>query len=251
LAKIGYVDEAVASYQPTIEKLAKEASKGNGLSRDEQWQLFSLLANGNGLRISDGGINEGLAAMRALAKDERIWSEYRTNVKVNLAAYLAENGDFAEALTTIEEAYAEWSGDQDWSNYKLGGSERHFSWIKGCALSGLGRVDDAKPYIDAVLSYPEKPYDAYADIYSTSSIEQRLYICLGDTDRYADMLLRYPNNLLYGSAASLVLQPALGSRKPRQNAFWAKLRENPKMKALADQYLILPDSVTPALNGWR
>lgn len=256
LTKLGFDEQALAAFAPLFDKFEKKdaarAKDGRMMSLDDQWQWFSLRSTYNNILMNRGNYEKGLPRYRALVVDPRMRPEYRLNAKVNIAAYLAEDRQYEEALKTIEEAYAEWLAPRsDARDYKLGGSDRHFSWIKACALSGLGKVSEAQPYIDAVLAYPEKPYDPYADIYATSSIEQRMNICLRDVDRYAAMLNKYPSSFLFGSPVALVLQPGANRKKVHQNEFFARLREHPSMKAKADEYLLLPDALLPALNGWR
>jgi tetratricopeptide (TPR) repeat protein len=256
LSKLGFAEQALAGFAPLFEKYEKKdaerAKEGRMLSLDDQWQWFSLRSSYNNILMNNGDYEKGLPLYRALVADPRVRSEYRLNAKVNLAAYLAEDRQYEEALKAIEEAYTEFQGPRsDTRDYKLGGSDRHFSWIKACALNGLGKVDEAQPFIDAVLTYPEKPYEPYTDIFATSSIEQRMNICLRNVDRYANMLNKYPSTFLFGSPVSLALQPGADRKKVHQNEFFARLREHPAMKAKADEYLLLSDDLLPALNGWR
>jgi tetratricopeptide (TPR) repeat protein len=256
LSKLGYVEQALAGFAPLLDKYEKKdaerAKEGRMLSLDDQWQWFSLRSTYNNILMNRGDYEKGMPLYYALAADPRMRSEYRLNAKVNIAAYLAENRQYEEALKTIEEAYTQFNGTRtDPRDFKLGGSDRHFSWIKACALNGLGKVDEAQPYIDAVLAHPEKPYEPYTDIFATSSIEQRMNICLRNVDRYAAMLNKYPSTFLFGSPVSLALQPGADRKKVHQNEFFARLREHPAMKAKADEYLLLSDDLLPALNGWR
>jgi tetratricopeptide (TPR) repeat protein len=253
-SRLGYPDLAISMHEKLLatydDKISKR--KGKPLSLDDQWEWFSLRSSYLGVRMGRGEVDGALAGYQMLAKDERIYARYRTNAKVNLAAHYAELGRFDAALKMIDEAKREFdAGQEDFNNYKLTGSDRHFAWIKACALHGLGKTDDAKPFIAIVLSAPEKPVDQFADIYATSSIERRLYACMGDVERMAELISRGTPNALYGNSSSLILQPELVTAKPRYNAFLKKLREHPKMKATAEQFTPLSSALIPALNSWK
>lgn len=254
LKSLGYEQEAMDSVAKVLAAFEKKNLKsGKTLSTEKQWRWMSLRSSYSGMLVASGAIEEGLASYRQLATDGRIVAEYRTNAKVNLAALLAENGRFDESLRWIDEARAEYDAqaDDDVDNYKLGGSNRHFAWIRACALVGLGRDKEAKPLIDLVLAAPEKPFDEFADIYSTSSIERRLYACADDVERMVAFVKASENHPLYGHFAYVYLQPELNFRLPRQNAFLKKVQVHPDLKKYADEMISLPPSVVPALNSWR
>jgi tetratricopeptide (TPR) repeat protein len=253
-SRLGYRDLAISSHEKLLAAYDQkiEKRKGKPLSMDDQWEWFSLRSSYLNVRMANGDVDQAIAGYELLAKDGRIYSEYRINAKVNLAAGYAEQGQFADALNMINEAKREFDGFQeDPQDYKLTGSDRHFAWIKACALHGLGKSEEAKPLISFVLSAPEKPVDQYADVYFTSSIERRLYACMGDVDRMADSFYGLKISPLYGHPASLVLQPELVTTKPGYNAYLKKLREHPKMKAAASSFIILPSTLISALNGWK
>jgi tetratricopeptide (TPR) repeat protein len=252
LKSLGYQAEAIASVAKVLTAFEKKLKPGKKLSEDKQWQWMSLRSSYNGMMVSSGAIKQGLAGYKALATDTRIIPDYRTNAKVNLAALLAENGQYEEALSWIDEALAEFTAQQeDWENYKLSGSDRHFAWIRACALVGLGREKEAKPLIDLVLASPENPVDIYADVYSTSSIERRLYSCTGDVERMVAFVKKGYNHPLFGHFAYLYLQPELNFQLPHHDAFLKKVRAHPDLKALAAEMVPVPASVVPALNNWR
>jgi tetratricopeptide (TPR) repeat protein len=253
LIQLGYRDEAMKAFTDVLSGFDKkvEARDGDALSDEMQWRWFSLRQSYAGLLVTNGDPEAGIAAFATLAADDRIQSRYRTNAKVNLAAHMAENGQYASALKVIDAAKAEFDGRPETAvSYKLGGSDRHFAWIRACALTGLGRSDEAKPLINLVLASPEKPAEYWADIYATSSIERRLYSCMGDVDRMVAFLKKGGTHPLYGSYATLYLQPGIKFLLPRQDAFLKQVQAHPDMKAMLDDIQILPDSVLAALNRW-
>lgn len=252
LRQLGYGELARTSVEKVLASFEEKLKPGKPLSDEKQWRWMSLRLSYSSILRESGDFDRVIANYRALANDERIMAKYRTNAKVNLAATLAETGRYAEALATIDEAKAEFASYQDDGyHYNLAGSNRHFDWIRACALIGLDRKAEAEPLIAAVLASPENPVDEYADIYSTSSIERRLYACTGDVERMAAFVQRSPSHPLYGQFGYLYLQPGLNFRLERDNAFLKAVQARPELKDLAEQMVLLPPSAIPALNGWR
>ncbi len=254
LIRLGYLDLALDTVKQVMAKFEAKLleKKGKALSDEQQWRWLSFRTTYLRLVMAKGDAESAISGYRDLIGDNLIIPKYRTNAKVNLAAFLAESGRFKEAKALIDEAKAEFDlQTETYDHYKLSGSERHFAWIQACALHGLDRANEAKPLIALVLASPEKPVDFYADIYSTSSIERRMYNCMGDVERMVSFVKSQPNHPLYGQMSNLYLQPALTLTNARQNAFLRKVQAHPEMVAKAKSAVILPLSLTPALNRWQ
>ncbi len=253
LARLGFVDQALNAYQKPLLAFEKSAEKLNGkpLPDEKQWQWLSLRMAHNTQLIYAGREVEGFAGYKKIIGDNRLSASNRINAKVNLAAFLAEYGQFSEALKWINEASREFDGQINTvDRYKLSGSNRHFAWIKACALNGLGKSEEAKAYIAVVTQAVERPIDPHASVYSTSRIENRLFACIGDADAMANELINRNAHPLLEPSGALFAQPGKKTHNERYNKFREKLLKHPIIQQIAKKSVALPPSALPALNQW-
>lgn len=173
-------------------------------------------------------------------------SRYGMNTDVNLAAYLAEQGRHAEALARIDAAarrfVAEAGGEQ------VAGSQRHFDWIRGCALHGLGRTGEARALYDR-LGRSATPVDRNFIVTSSDQIRVRAAKCIDDPAAYARSVADGAGDLV-GPSGLLVVQP--GWRPYFDPDWFRRVAAEPALKeALKGRVRVLPDALIPALNRWR
>lgn len=178
---------------------------------------------------------------------------YKLNLDVNKAALLAETGAYQKSLQLITDAsvgFEQFNQNKGDGGAKVGGSARHFDWIRACALHGLGRRDEARKLIDKIADPSNQETDSYFVVSSNGSVRTRAYFCMHDVDRLTN---EFTNALLtppIGDLRSLLLQPSL--RNAQNEATLAKVRADPRVLAAASKRMrILPAEMTPALNHWR
>ena len=174
-----------------------------------------------------------------------------TNLRVNLAAFLAEAGRFAEALPLLDMANAEFeNAPLGYDRYNVGGSQREFAWIYACIYDGLGWDHRAEPFVKIVENAIESPKDLYLDATKPSlEIKFRMYRCLNRPTEF--FALFNQDNLGILSPVWLELQRA----SPRGGSLIA-LRDGwvvpEELQAEYDKiYRQLPESYVPALTTWR
>lgn len=247
LADAGRFAEAIAKLE--AERGARPDRSGWG--RDE-WSVLTIRLAAfqwrlNGLEAALKTLDAGKAA---LGKGDG----YGLNIDVTRAAFLVEQGRFADALAAIVPAHAEFlkfSGSRGGKNGdKVAGSDRQFAWIRACALHGLGRIEEADK-VAASFLITNEPRDTHFIISPNAAIRYRYARCIRDVPAAAQNLVRGLESTLVGGEAFRVLQP--GYLDPDvDDDFLAKLRADPDInRALAGRLRALPADLMPALNHWR
>jgi tetratricopeptide (TPR) repeat protein len=237
LERFGHAAEAVNLLRA---ELARTNLRSGGGKID-----YSVLASaiGNALR-GQGDLRGGLAAL-AQAEAALRGSRYAANVAVNRAAYLAESGNYAEALTAVAEAVRLTSGRRS----EIAGSDRQFGWIRACALHGLGRTAEAQAAL-APVRREEPIRDPDFIIADSQSLRLRAAFCMKDMEGAVRELLSLIERTSFAPTPFVLLQPAL--RSPDLDLeFLTRIRADPRIEAaLRDRMRILPASLEPALNFW-
>ncbi len=174
----GYRDKARA----LVDTARAETGWKPGWQRTEWTMLSARLAsliNNEGRH--DEAIDLLIAAKATLGSD----SPDAINFDINRAAYLAEAGRSAEALTLIEALEARFVAHKDGKygggNEKVPGSERQFAWIRACALSGLGRTDEAQRPSRRCWTDVSLPISVFV-VPANAQVRQRAYVCMKDAD---------------------------------------------------------------------
>ena len=226
------------------ERLVQMQPKRGVSWRGIEWQSVTAAIAWSRSQRNDqaGAIAEYEAVERTLGT-----SPYAVNATVNRAATLAYEGRYAEALTAIDGAWARYLKDN--RGDKVPGSERQFSWIRACALHGLGRTDEARGAMP-VLQDDREIKDADFVIEPDNDLKLRIATCTRDGPEFARLIARDLRRV-GRSPALLLLQPAY---IPRGNyrAIMATVRADPALKAAAASLMrTLPPEMTAALNGWR
>lgn len=215
---------------------------------DGSWnaiEWFSVAALIGGTRLSrndfDGAIAEYALIERTLGN-----SPYADNATINRAALLAQSGHYAEALAAIDPLWVRWSRER--RGEKVRGSERQFAWIRACALMGLGRQAEAEAAFEPVIE-ANKTYDPHFVVETDDTLKLKGLVCMGQTSAVVQMIADQLENGL-SPEALLLLQPAY--RPQRDSAFWERVRSDPTLISMSSvRARVLPQEMTPALNGWR
>ncbi|THD34816.1 MAG: tetratricopeptide repeat protein [Sphingomonas sp.] len=246
LYRAGYSDRALKLVE---DERAKRTLKANW---DQMEWVILTIREGN-LLIGLGRYDE---AIRLLAEArERIGREnvFGVNIDVNRAAGLANVGRYAEALAVITEARAQFDGGKERGKRgaeKLDGSDRQFEWIRGCALKGLGRADEARPAFATVLNAPE-PADPFFKTENNDQLRFRVYFCTRDSAALATYLKSDIDTSLIAPGSFLLLQPAWRTTNDPGKLYDA-VRADPGLRIAAARWMReLPPALLPALNYWR
>lgn len=204
------------------------------------------------LRLRDGS-PDGAAAVLREARG-LVDAVYAINFDVNLAAYLAAAGRYADALAMIEAAEtsflqnsAEELGEE---RANVPGSLRQFSWIRACALQGLGRVEEARRAFSLVLSAVEPRQSVYA-LSPNAEIRLRAKACMRDVEGLVDEFVAQLDSGLPDQPVFTWVQPAKGLPLIDPSTV-AAVRRHPRLiAAMRDRVRVLPAHLAPALNDWR
>ncbi|WP_066650980.1 MULTISPECIES: tetratricopeptide repeat protein [Sphingomonas] len=244
LEAAGRRDEAIA-----LLKANRPAKPGTTDSELFEWVAFAIRLSGIYREADDYGraiaaLDEATAAMG----NERFYS---VNLMINRAALLAESGRYGEALTAIDAARAAFgqSAAPGSSGDRVPGAGREFSWVRACALHGLGRIAEASAEAAEMLA-DTNPTDYQFVIKSTLTIAVRYALCVDDRRLAARVLASEAASRPAGGLAFELLQPAR-FRRAREARFFAAVRDEPALaELLRDRFRALPVEFTPALNRW-
>jgi hypothetical protein len=243
-----------AGYRDKARALVDTARAETGLRTDwdrTEWTMLSarLASYTDNAGQHDDAIKLLIEAKATLGAD----SPYAINFDINRAAYLAEAGRSAEALALIETLAPQFETKKDGKYGKGGekvpGSERQFAWIKACALSGLGRAEEATRALAPVLN-ERQARDPDFVVTPNAAIRQRAYVCMKQVDGVVRELLAEMDEVLVAPRALYWMTPG-ATPAGLDPAMLAAVRADPRMKAaMAGRLRPLPAELTPALNGW-
>lgn len=180
-------------------------------------------------------------------------SRYTINITVTLAALLAETGAHAEALALVNRAEAAFdapSPDKRDKRNKIAGSNREFNWIRACALTGLGRHQEAAPLLASFVAVPT-PRDRDFFVSSTVQLRQRYARCTNDVAMMAQLYRDELRERSLGAMSLITLQPQYFDVTVPAD-FNERVRQQPVLAPLlAERMRVLPAALVPALNNWR
>lgn len=241
----GQLDEALALLD---EDLPRPREGRATISDSRQYDRLSNRLRYAQLLYNNRRHGEALAALEALENDPLIAADYRTNATVNRAAFLAELGRGPEALAAIDRAVAMFGSPSD--AYRIEGSGRQFAWIRACALHLMGRADESAAAMAVVDAAPERFSGTWASVPTTSSIEFRAALCLGDVDRLADVLggfngYGYPYP--YANVVQAGWQPSILANRDLVTAALRRLER----RGVSLPVRPLPDSYLAAQANWQ
>ncbi len=218
------------------------------------------IAESNVVRLRLAGTLHGDGQSEAAITELRIGEAnpsegaYALNYEVNRAAFLAEDGRYAEALATIGDVTDHYFGHQSRKyrhhGERVPGSGREFDWIRACALKGLGRDDEAQALIAGLRAAPEPPDEGFFPP-TNFQVNVRADLCFGDVEGLVHDFLRALRPNAIAPVALLWLQPER-VLDPRRDALLARVRADPRIAAaLAGLMRPFPAALVPALNQWR
>ena len=246
LKETGHEDEAAL-----LMRRARGAAPQKGVFGANEWAATSIWLADARFRTGDapGAIAVLDASIPPIAD-----SRSRLNLDINRVPLLLFADRPAEALAAldrVEAGFAAPGGDGPFTtNARVRGSDRQFAWMRACGLRKLRRAEEAAPLI-ALLRSGEEPDETRFVIDPTVKLRQTLALCsrdvAGAAQAFADALAQEG----VGGEALLALQPAY--RHPAVDpAFMDEVCRHPTLApVLAARMRVLPDALTPALNGWR
>lgn len=245
LEEAGRRDEAIAL-------LTANRPAGPGKKEFQRFEWVAIATRVSSIHRETDNFGQAIAALDgALAAmgDERYFS---VNLMINRAALLAESGRYAEALTAADAALAAFkaSARQYGTSDHVPGSGREFSWVRACALHGLGRFAEANAEVAEMLA-DTHPTDPQFVLKSTTDIAIRYAVCADDRQLAARVLADDLTNRPVGGRAFSLLQPARVQRAREAQVFAAVRDEAAMREALRDRFRLLPTEFTPALNRWN
>ncbi|MDB5679732.1 hypothetical protein [Sphingomonas bacterium] len=246
LFRAGYVDRALKLVE---DDRARRTLKSNW----DQMEWVILTTREGNLLIAAGRYDEAIAlwadARQRIGHD----NVFGVNLDVNRAAALANVGRYAEALATIVDARTQFDGGKEKNKrgaVQLDGSDRQFEWIRGCALTGLGRKDEARAAFATVLTAPE-PVDPFFKTENNDQLRYRVYFCTRDSAALATYATADIDTAVLAPGSFLFLQPAWRTTND-PGGMIAATRNNAGLRMAAARWMReLPPALVPALNGWR
>jgi len=168
------------------EKLAKPPGKGDWQHSEYAMTALRLATIRYGRGDMTGAVEVLLAASAALPD-----SRYNLNFDINRASYLVQGGQYAAGLDLIDRTLARYTGElgEKWTpgEDQVPGSMREFALIRACALNGLGRGDEAKAELGALLNAPE-PTDPVFVLTNNATLRFRALLCQRDVEALAGFI---------------------------------------------------------------
>lgn len=238
LSVAGQVDEAVLlvrRHLPDVNTRRRDF--------DTQYDWLSLKLREAQSLYNASRDDAALAVLDEVINNRNIRRDLRVNAMVNKAAMLAEMGQAALALSTIDAALEIFED----SGLQLAGSDRQFAWIRACALHQLGRETEADAALGPLRSAPEIVTDPGVLQPPTTGIALRAALCMGDDVWVARLAEQSPYMIDY---YMILLQPgyrvANARLQPALDAARARLVGRPVM----ERFRVLPDIYGPALHNW-
>jgi hypothetical protein len=186
---------------------------------EHSWSAFEWFSVASAISMSrlERGDSNGAIAQYELIERTLGTSPYTDNATISRASLLARSGRYADALSTIDPLFARWSSQN--REYKVGGSERQFAWIRACALEGLGRHSEAEAAFRPVLDASET-YDPHYFVESDEKLQLKGRVCMRRVDGVTTMMIDQLKNDIMTSAL-VALQP--GYRPSHDVELWAKV----------------------------
>ncbi|WP_183629384.1 hypothetical protein [Novosphingobium sediminicola] len=240
LRDTGHFDEALAFAKERLAALPR-GTAADFMRSDLKIRIADLL-------VGQGFLDQAIESLRNSIKEQTRPSPFQINEKTTLAEVLAISGRYDEALVALDaaiEAFKQLSPGLFPSYEKTPGSMAYFSAMRGCALYGLGRKDEAVALFARIKDQPGLTS-------SFSEFEEARIVGISCT--------RDPDLLAAEVAQRIMTAPPAG-----QIMIWlqgaelygpaAKVREQALsreivVKAMAGRVRLLGGPLEPALRGW-
>jgi len=211
-------------------------------------QRVFLLTRLASVLFDSGRTSEAIVLLDKGLADQTIDESFSVNLSVNLASYLARTGQSQRALTVIDSAWALFGAapEEDAESYKVPSGEAYFASIKACALSGLGRTDEARAFIRRIAIVPP------SRLTSASEPAARLlaFTCMHDVGGLANEIVTQIGSAEPAADVFNSLQP-LGSGYPAEVAtLRSALALLQVRRATEGRLNILGPEFSAALNKW-
>jgi tetratricopeptide (TPR) repeat protein len=226
-----------------------------GWSGTRSWDNYEqgLLLNMLGSLLSQRGRTEEADRVLASVPEQLGPGSHLLNTMATHGFILAEAGRYQQALDVVNATAAQYRAKAktiDGILRTIPGSERYFAATRGCALSGLGRQNEAEAALKPVLATSEPKSLLWKVEESNSEIRIRTFLCLRDSDRLAQKIVNSVAAAPVAPAAVMFLQPRY-SRPGTATAVLASVRADPRIaEFLTPIARPLPPELVPALNDW-
>lgn len=237
LRRAGRFTDAVALLEA---ERARMPLKGN-------WDRLEWAAVSSMLATSIGGAGDRARELVLLREsDETLGdSPYRLNLRISLAARLAEAARYDEALALSESTRAAFLLGAKGTE-PVPGAVLQFDWVKACALHGLGRAGEAAAVMAGIAVAAQPEHRRLAPP-RNRDVEERGYLCARDDAALASLWTRDLARVPIGSDTLMIAQPHYLSvyfDQPTIDRARGRFAGGAPMR-------VLPERYHGALRGWR
>ncbi|MDR3425819.1 hypothetical protein [Silvimonas sp.] len=202
------------------------------------------------LLFRDGSTDKAITVLEQASRNAKS-NAARQNVNANFALILAITGQYDQALK-IDDA-TERDFDKSASGFlvghrKLPDSNAYFTGIRACALSGLGKQDQARAALATISG------DAAINSYQLSvPAQSRLlaFSCMHDAAGLADELAAQLQAAPPAGQIFLEIQPARETTPTMRDTLIAAVSTDTAIKAMSGRARVLGGTLLPALRSWR
>lgn len=241
-----YVDALMdaGQWEAALELLTSERKRERGTSTLDHLELQAIIRDTaqvlEGLKQTERELDVWRQGIQLLGD-----SPFSLNLRLSLAARLAETGHYAESLEISEAARATFLKTAPAN--QVPNALPQFDWIRACALKGMGRADEASAIMAGVAD-AEQVESRRIHLPRIRDHEQRAYQCLRDPQGLADVWSRdLRQGPAIGSETFLLAQASAETdvlHRPTVDAAHAMFTAAPPLRMLPDRY-------SAAQRAWR
>jgi len=193
-----------------------------------------------------GEFTRAEAKLRALETAGLSDSRLQLNAMVTHAGLLAELHRASDALALATEAERRFQSES--KGVAVRGSNRHFAWIKACALQQLGKSTEAKSELREVRSEFRSMNDQFGIADESQAIQLRAALCMNDDEWLARLLQDDKAGL--GAPGALIFQTARQWRYPGQAETVGRAESRLRTMGKLSEFRQLPADMAGAVNSW-
>lgn len=243
LSSVGYTSEALAVLDANLPKPGADGS----LAPVDEYSWHAIKLKMATIPLGQGNFGEADARLRELATARLANSSLQINAMITRAALLAQLHRAEEALALVNEAELRFLAEAKGAEVR--GSNRHFAWIKACALKELGRVAEAKSVLRGVRSELKSMNNQFGMADDSETIRLRSALCRGDDSEIANLL--QDDKLLLGAPGALIFQKSKRWMYPGDAETIERAENRLRATGKLAEFRQLPSGLTSALNAWR
>ena len=216
---------------------------------DSKYDRMMLVIKLASILFEGGDTSQAIEVLDKQVKDATTLPDARLNYQVALAQYLARSGSYNRALEIITNASAQFSVStpQDSESVKVPGSDAQFSWIRACALNGVGREAESRT-IMASLDTASHPVDLSPLI---RQVRLNAFLCMKDHKQLSAELSNLIATEPPASELFQFIQPGNRSYLPERAVLAMALKNPMILNATSGHVRFLDGPLTPAVREWR